>query len=138
MKCRFVFLALFLSMGIFTLGRSSGLAYEVGHLRLTGTLLSIEAGERTGRQQAIEANIGGRQWIFEVAQAKSLKANGLDGRSILRQLFPARLTISGGDELLRELRAEENSGRGIAIAGYFYPASRVFFVTALKKLEGRS
>lgn len=137
MKSRFVFLALFLLMGIFSLGRSSGFAYEVGHLRLTGKLLPTDAQQNGAHGGAMEANIDGTWWIFEVAKAENLKGSGPGGWSILRQLFPARMTISGDGELLDEIRREQGSGRDIAITGFLYPASRVFFVTALNKLEGR-
>ena len=138
MKNTLAVLALLLFIGTFTLGRPSGFAYEVGHLRLTGKLLPTDAQQNGDQRGSIEASIDGTRWIFEVAKAETLKGGGAGGWSILRQLFPARMTIRGNGDLLDEIRREEGSGRDIAVTGFLYPASRVFFVTSLKKLDGRS
>lgn len=133
MKYQHALLGLLFLMGIFTLGPSSGTAYEVGYLRLTGKLLPVEAEKNGNRRGAIEAIIDGRHWVFEVSSADNLKGSGPSGRSILRQLFPARISIKGDHRSLDELLPENGSAKDIAIVGFFYPASGVFFVTSVNK-----
>lgn len=131
MKYGIGLLGLLFLMGISALGPSSGSAYEVGHLRLTGKLFPMEAGKNGNRPGAIEAIIDGTQWVFEVAGAKNLNGGGPSGKSILRQLFPGRIIIHADDESLERWRRDNGAANEITIVGFLYPASGVFVVTSV-------
>lgn len=131
MKTIRALLTVLLLIGILGLSRLSGMAYEVGYVRLTGMLLPVKERGLNGNRESLDVLINGKAWIFQLAKVENLKGSGGNGRAILRQVFPARLTFTGDEDLLHNLQQPEVVGKPLAITAFLYPASRVLFITAV-------
>lgn len=124
-------LAVLVLMGILSLSRPSVMAYEVGYVRLTGTLLPAEERGLNGNRESLDVLINGKAWIFQLAKVENLKASGGSGGAILRQLFPDRVNFVGANDLIHNLQEPKVIGKPLTIIGFLYPASRVLFITAV-------
>lgn len=122
-------------VGILSLGRAPVMAYEVGYVRLTSTLLPVEEKSQRGMGDTFTVNIHGETWIFQLIKAENLKAGGGSGRAVLQQLFPARVNFVGADDLIHNLQEPEILGKPLTITGFLYPASRVLFITVVDKAQ---
>ncbi|MDP2604548.1 MAG: hypothetical protein Q8S00_18475 [Deltaproteobacteria bacterium] len=114
-------------IGILGLNGGPVMAYEVHYIRLTGTLVSTEDGQRGN---ALNVAINGRQWIFRIAKIKNLLPSGVTESAILRYIFAPRVTVTGSQELLQNLQKAAIVSKPLTITGFLYSGSGVFFVTS--------
>jgi len=114
-------------IGILGFTGGPAIAYEVHYIRLTGTLVSTEDGQRGN---ALDVVINGRQWIFRIAKIKNLLPSGVTESAILRHIFAPRVTVTGSQELLQNLQKAAIVSKPLTITGFLYSGSGVFFLTS--------
>lgn len=131
MKTIRALLTVLLLIGILGLSPAPVSAYEVRYVRLFGMLLPAEEEGQRGMRDRFNVSINGKAWIFQLVKVEYLRGTGGDGRAILRQVFPARLTFTGDEDLLHNLQKPEVIGNPLTITAFLYPASRVLFITAV-------
>ncbi|MBI4527457.1 MAG: hypothetical protein HY695_26990 [Deltaproteobacteria bacterium] len=131
MKIIKALLAVPLLVGVLGLSGGPVMAYEVRYIRLTGMLFPVEQEGRKGMHHTLDVRINGKVWILQLAKVENLGASSESGRVIFRQVFPARVSFTGAEDLLHNLQNPEIVAQPVTITGYLYPVSRVFFVTAL-------
>lgn len=130
MKTIRALLTVLLLVGILGFSPAPTIAYEVGYVRLSGTLLPAEEEGQTGLRDSFKVQINEKVWIFQLAKVENLRGTG-DGRAILRQVFPAQISFVGAEDLIHHLQEPETVGKPLTITGFLYAASRVLFITAV-------
>jgi hypothetical protein len=120
-------------IGILGFTGGPAIAYEVHYIRLTGILIPLE--EEGRKTDTVNIVMNGTEWVFKIAKAENLAQTGVDGRTALRHVFPARLLLTGSKELIKNLQNPESVGKPVAITGFLYAASRILFVTAVDETK---
>jgi hypothetical protein len=130
---------LLLSVLLFLLPPSSLAFAQVGGLprikqpplvRIIGAFAPLEDTERS-TLQTLTVRVRDNKWRLRIREIKALTATTQSGWSLLNDLFPPHLRLTGPDELIVSLQREDIVGHPLMLEGRLYVGDHMLFLTAV-------
>jgi hypothetical protein len=130
---------LLLSVFFFSLPHLSFAFAQVGGLprikqpplvRIIGAFVPLEDTQRS-TLQTLTVRVRENKWRMRIREIKALTATTHSGWSLLNDLFPPHLRLTGPDELIASLQREDIAGHPLILEGRLYVGDHMLFLTAV-------
>jgi hypothetical protein len=99
-------------------------------VRIVGAFASLEDTQRSNLQ-TLTVRVKKDKWRMRIREIKALTATATSGWSLLKDLFPPHLRLTGPDELLAPLQQHDIAGKPFILEGRLYVRDHMLYLTAV-------